>query len=261
MNTVKEELGDDVKYGIFKKFITDLIEKFENRINSLSLFFILFKTPPDFTSEESKIKVRKIVNTLETFLDNNRDAISKRDYSHLNGKIKYTDRIFIDVKNLMSIDNRKYEKYLWEYLNNITSILYVEKNDTPIEKSTSSYNGETFKDISLEHKNNIMDMAGIDKTTPTGELINNIIGSVEGCVGNGNDSELDMNTILTRLISTNAISKIVSSVSKENKQKINKKEILSSLEKMVGAMKKLDADMNKAKEDETLDKIPNKEEE
>ena len=60
---------------------------------------------------------------------------------------------------------------------------------------------------------------------------------------------------------TPLISKIVSSVSKENKQKINKKEILSSLEKMVGAMKKLDADMNKAKEDETLDKIPNKEEE
>lgn len=107
---------EDSHLIIFKKisnFVSDLANVYQEKQKSLALYNRLLEK----TTLSHDAVIKKHVECFSNFCSVNRDSIMEQDLSKMTeAMIRYSDKVFIDVKNLISISDKDTKDAIWNHL-------------------------------------------------------------------------------------------------------------------------------------------------
>jgi len=157
-------------------FIRDLSGSFGNKQKSLLLYGHLIEK----TGLIHIDPVKKHINIFKKFVEDNQDAIEKRDKNLFkNNNISYSDKVSIDIKNIFDICDRDEEKVIWNHLLTISAVLNPVGNAKQILKELTApkKGGDVNEDNFLK---NIMEKIGSEVENYDADSMNpmQMIGSM-----------------------------------------------------------------------------------
>lgn len=193
-------------------FIRDLSASFGTKQKSLLLYGHLIEK----TGLIHIDPVKKHINIFKKFVDENQEAIEKRDKSKFKShSISYSDKVSIDVKGVFVLCDREEEKVVWNHLLTISAVLNPLGNAKQILKDlTTTSAGSTKKGNNVTEDNflkNIMDKIGSEVGNYDTENMNpmQMIGSMMSSgalndvfqsISSGlNDGNLDIGTMMNSM--------------------------------------------------------------
>lgn len=196
----------DIEQSTFKAiiaFITSLAEIYSSSYHELELYDRLIQK----TTLKHEVAVRKNIEAFRVFCIQNKNAITKRDYSVIDGVIVYSvNKVFVDVKKILEKSDADTRKVIWLHLLKILALIdpttkareilkenasnesnlideimtKVEanvdlKNTNPIEAVTQIMNSGVFNDLMMGMNNKLQD-GSID--------LGKLMGTVENLCSN-----------------------------------------------------------------------------
>lgn len=201
----------------FKKianFVKDLNSVFEDKQKSLALYNRLIEK----TTISHENAVKKHVDCFTDFCQKNREAIISQDNNKIvEPIIKYSDKVFIDIKNLIAISDKETIDAIWNHLLIISNVVdpsggallilkeRLSKSSTPENKEEEFITNLISKVESVVDPEKIENpMEAITSIMSSG-LITDIIGGVQKGI---NEGSLDIGKLMgtmTGLLNKNGI--------------------------------------------------------
>jgi hypothetical protein len=204
----------DIEQSTFKAiiaFITSLAEIYSSSYHELELYDRLIQK----TTLKHEVAVRKNIEAFKVFCIHNKNAITKRDYSVIDGVIVYSvNKVFVDVKKILEKSDSDTRKVIWLHLLKILALIdpttkareilkenasnesnlideimtKVEanvdlKNTNPIEAVTQIMNSGVFNDLMMGMNNKLQD-GSIDLGKLMG-TVENLCSNMKGDFGGG----------------------------------------------------------------------------
>jgi len=159
-------------------FIRDLSGSFGNKQKSLLLYGHLIEK----TGLIHIDPVKKHINIFKKFVEENQDAIEKRDKNlfHSNS-ISYSDKVSIDIRNIFDICDKDEEKIIWNHLLTISAVLNPVGNAKQILKELTASKKGGGGDINEDNfLKNIMEKIGSEVENYDADSMNpmQMIGSM-----------------------------------------------------------------------------------
>jgi hypothetical protein len=176
----------DIEQSTFKTiatFVSDLSEIFAASYHELALYNRLLQK----TTLSHEVGVRKNINAFKTFCVNNRKPIISRNYKDVVGKIIYSDKVFIDIKDIMINADAETRKIIWLHLIKICAFVDPSTKAREILKENVSNESTFIDEIMTKVEQNI----DLDNTTNPLEAVTSIMNS-----GVLNDLMMGMNNKL-----------------------------------------------------------------
>lgn len=176
----------DIEQSTFKTiatFVGDLSEIFASSYHELALYNRLLQK----TTLSHEVGVRKNINAFKTFCVNNRKPIISRNYKDVVGKIIYSDKVFIDIKDIMINADAETRKIIWLHLIKICAFVDPSTKAREILKENVSNESTFIDEIMTKVEQNI----DLDSTTNPLEAVTSIMNS-----GVFNDLMMGMNNKL-----------------------------------------------------------------
>jgi hypothetical protein len=176
----------DIEQSTFKTiatFVSDLSEIFASSYHELALYNRLLQK----TTLSHEVGVRKNINAFKTFCVNNRKPIISRNYKDVVGKIIYSDKVFIDIKDIMIHADAETRKIIWLHLIKICAFVDPSTKAREILKENVSNESTFIDEIMTKVEQNI----DLDATTNPLEAVTSIMNS-----GVFNDLMMGMNNKL-----------------------------------------------------------------
>lgn len=195
-----------VAFKAITDFVNAISEEYGKKLKNLKLYARLLKK----TTFSHETAINKHVSLFRDFCFTNRDFIFSKNINDLkNENIKYSDNVYLNIKNIYNICSSEDKEILLSHLLNISAILdpagkakeilkknYEEKNDTesnflteiiskvektvdpnanPMEAITTMMSSGVFTDL----------MSGMKTQMEEGKLdINKMLGMVQGMISN-----------------------------------------------------------------------------
>ena len=151
-------------------FINDLNEFFGSSNHSLQLYQRLI----DKTTLSHEVAIQKHINAFKTFSISNREALMNKNIGKLESKIEYSNKVYIDIKSIMSAADKDTVEVIWKHLLTISAIVDpAGKAKDILKKNCSSPNESNFlENIINKVENNI----NPNSSNPT-EAISSLLSS------------------------------------------------------------------------------------
>lgn len=221
----------DVRFKAISNFATALAELFEDVYRPLKLYcFLINKTKPDH-----KIAIQKHIDAFQEFCTVNKESIlSKNVDGIVTDKIVYSERVFIDIKEILKISDTETRDVIWKHILTIYALIdpsgnakkaLKEKPKTgPAESNFLSSLMSSVEEHIDPNSTNPMDAVGsIMKSGVFTDLIQNM---TEG-FSNGS---LDMGKLMGE------VGNMVGKMSSDAGDSEGGKEAVDILQKMMGGM-------------------------
>jgi hypothetical protein len=159
-------------------FIRDLSGSFGNKQKSLLLYGHLIEK----TGLIHIDPVKKHINIFKKFVEDNQDAIEKRDKNLFQtNSISYSDKVSIDIRNIFDVCDKDEEKIIWKHLLTISAVLNPVGNAKQILKELTASKKGGGGDINEDNfLKNIMEKIGSEVENYDADSMNpmQMIGSM-----------------------------------------------------------------------------------
>lgn len=179
------EADTRVLFRAISHFVSDIHSEFGGRLKSLRLYNRLLSK---VTQEDSKSIVDHIA-CFKRFYDNNPNIL-ERKLDH--PTISFTERIYIDIKNILGLANPEQTLFIWKHL------LLIHALISPAKK--------------LEVKNALTSIDNEEKdreTKQSSKLLNDMFGKITSSIPQGTNDPI---MAMTSLVSSGAMSEIIGMV-------------------------------------------------
>lgn len=185
-----------ITFKAISNFTSCLNEVFGSNNRALKLYAHLISK----TTLAHDIPIQKHVNAVREFCINNREAILSKDSSKINGEIKYSQRVYIDIKNIIKESDRDTEEIIWKHLLTLSALADPAAKAKEILK-------ETFNTSSVKEADFLSNIIGrveehVDPNTNPMEAVSSIMKSgifselVTGMGSGLQDGSLDLNKLM-----------------------------------------------------------------
>lgn len=201
-------------FNTIKQFINDVADCYEEEYKPVALYRRLLSQ----TTLEHEKPVEKHISTFTKFCDDNVEAIEKQDETKFseNTEIRYSDNVFIDMKEIFSLASPSDKKIIWKHLL-VISMFVVEESNA--------------KGILVEQKNKAKD------NSKEKAFINNIIDDVATKLDidpNDNGANLDMGQMMQKMMSSGIVTDLFSTVQNEIRSgNLDTQEMMNSAKDMM----------------------------
>lgn len=186
---------------IFKaiaNFTNCLDEVFGEEQRSLKLYAHLINK----TTIAHEKPILKHIEAFRTFCKNNRDSIEEKNHETFsNDKIIYSDRVFINVKDILTVADKDSKNIIWKHILTISALVDPAGKARQVLKETSQKNNNGTESDFLE---NIISKVeeNVDPNANPMEAVTSIMQSgvfqeLVGGMGNGlQDGSLDLGKLM-----------------------------------------------------------------
>ena len=207
MSTITDK--DLIAFKAISSFITELHTLFGKKHHSLRLYNRLI-SQTTLTHESGIIKN---IETFKAFCIDNREQIKNRTHHNLNGNISYSNRVYIDLKDILSQPDNDSETIdaIWNHMLAISAIVDPENKTKEILK----------KRLKKTHKSS--HSGGGVASTKGMDLITNLMGSLQSQIGqtdmldnSGGDPMKLISNIMSSGIFNNMLSQVTNSFKDQN---------------------------------------------
>ena len=200
---------NDSSLIIFKaisNFVNNLESCFGEKQRSLVLYNHLIKK----TTIVHEEPIRKHISSWKIFYDQNKEAILANDYTKFtNDKVKYSDKVFIDLTELFQLADEDEKTIMWRHILNISAYLDPSSKAKKILKDSMKSKGKE-----AEFLTSIIDQVEqhVDPASNPMEAVGKIMGSgiFQNLVQNMNTGLTDGSLDLGRLMGS--VNSMVSSL-------------------------------------------------
>lgn len=176
----------DIEQSTFKTistFVKDLAEIFASTYHELALYNRLLQK----TTTTHEVAVRKHINAFKTFCVDNRKPIIARKHKDVTGNIVYSDKVFINIKDIMVNSDADTRKVIWLHLIKICAFVDPSTKAREILKENVSNESSFIDEIMTKVEQNV----DLNSTSNPLEAVTSIMNS-----GVFNDLMLGMNNKL-----------------------------------------------------------------
>jgi hypothetical protein len=193
-------------------FVMSLNEEFGSRNKALRLYARLIEQ----TTFSHELPIRKHVQAFTQFCVNNRDAILTKNINQMNQpKIAYSDRVFINLKELFKMADADQQSVMWQHILTISALVDSSGRAKQILKKTAKKGSakevnfltdmieKVEKNINLDQASNPFE--AITQIMSSG-VLTDLIGSMNQNINSG---QLDMSKMF------GAIQGMIGTLSKE----------------------------------------------
>lgn len=162
----------DLEQSTFKTiatFVKDLSEIFASSYHELALYDRLLQK----TTLSHEIGVRKNINAFKTFCVNNRKCIISRNHKEVEGNIVYSDKVFINIKDILTNADADTRKVIWLHIIKICAFVDPSTKAREILKENASNESSFIDEIMTKVEQNV----DLNSTTNPLEAVTNIMNS------------------------------------------------------------------------------------
>jgi hypothetical protein len=178
-------------------FIMAIHEEFGTRNKPLRLYARLI----EHTTFSHELAIRKHVQAFKTFCVANRSAIYGKTHAQLvQDKIVYSERVFINLKDLFGLADKDQKNVMWQHILTISALVDSAGKAKQILKDAKAGKNETNfltdiiekveKNVNLENSSNPFEAIG---QLMSSGVFSEILGSMNSQI---NDGQLDMSKML-----------------------------------------------------------------
>ena len=129
------KMSTDNNLVVFKaiaNFTQALSEEFGKKQHSLALYCRLINK----TTLAHDAPIKKHISSFTSFCISNRDAITSKDHTKLvDSIIKYSDKVFINMKHIFNLADSDTQSVIWSHLLTISALVDSSSNAKEILKS------------------------------------------------------------------------------------------------------------------------------
>lgn len=195
-------------FGLIKQFISTVNECYGNNFINIQLYNRLLEK----TTEEHTESIAKHIELFKNFAIENEEMIKERSTSFTNSKIEYSEKVFLDMKDIIDKCNGGEKKKVWKYIILISSKMNTNINAKELLEESDDKGSNNFlqdimdtvdENINKDASNPLEAMGGlissgvftniVEKMTSglqNGELnIGNLLGSVNSMMGDMGENE------------------------------------------------------------------------
>ena len=185
-----------ITFKAISNFTSCLNEVFGSNNRALKLYAHLISK----TTLAHDIAIQKHINVVKEFCIANREAILSKNSTKINGEIKYSQRVYIDIKNIIQESDNDTEEIIWKHLLTLSALTDPAAKAKELLKETS-------KTSSANEADFLTDIIGkveqhVDPNANPMEAVSSIMKSgifteLVGGMGNGlQDGSLDLNKLM-----------------------------------------------------------------
>ena len=185
-----------ITFKAISNFTSCLNEVFGSNNRALKLYAHLISK----TTLAHDIAIQKHINVVKEFCIANREAILSKTSTKINGEIKYSQRVYIDIKNIIEESDNDTEEIIWKHLLTLSALTDPAAKAKELLKETS-------KTSSVNEADFLTDIIGkveqhVDPNANPMEAVSSIMKSdifteLVGGMGNGlQDGSLDLNKLM-----------------------------------------------------------------
>lgn len=151
----EEDSGlSDLEQSTFKTiatFVKDLGEIFASSYHELALYDRLLQK----TTLTHEVGVRKNINAFKTFCVNNRKPIISRNHKEVTGNIVYSDKVFINIKEILLNADADTRKVIWLHIIKICAFVDPSTKAREILKENVSNESNFIDEIMTKVEQNV----------------------------------------------------------------------------------------------------------
>ena len=185
-----------ITFKAISNFTSCLNEVFGRNNRALKLYAHLISK----TTLTHDVPIQKHVTTVTEFCVNNREAILSKDNNKIKGEITYSQRVYIDIKNIIQESDIDTEEIIWKHLLTLSALTDPAAKAKELLKETS-------KTSSVNEADFLTDIIGkveqhVDPNANPMDAVSSIMKSgifteLVGGMGNGlQDGSLDLNKLM-----------------------------------------------------------------
>ena len=185
-----------ITFKAISNFTSCLNEVFGSNNRALKLYAHLISK----TTLAHDVPIQKHVNIVREFCVNNREAILSKDNNKIKEEITYSQRVYIDIKNIIKESDSDTEEIIWKHLLTLSALTDPAAKAKELLKETS-------KTSSVNEADFLTDIIGkveqhVDPNVNPMEAVSSIMKSgifteLVGGMGNGlQDGSLDLNKLM-----------------------------------------------------------------
>ena len=213
---------DDIqKFKVIVNFISDLSDIFGDTNDSIEMYNILLEK----TGLTNYTAIRKNIIIFSEFLEQNKNEIEKKNLENINGSIKYSDNIILNIKNILQSTDNDNRNEIWNHLNVLYSVII--NNNSNIITSTNNI-GDIITTNTNENTN---------ENTTTNINENNVFSNIVGKISENvqNETSNDPGQIMQNMMQSGVFNELVTEM---NDSLVNGDldigKMLGSLQNMLG---------------------------
>lgn len=213
---------DDIqKFKVIVNFISDLSDIFGDTNDSIEMYNILLEK----TGLTNYTAIRKNIIIFSEFLEQNKNEIEKKNLENINGSIKYSDNIILNIKNILQSTDNDNRNEIWNHLNVLYSVII--DNNSNIITSTNNI-GDIITTNTNENTN---------ENTTTNINENNVFSNIVGKISENvqNETSNDPGQIMQNMMQSGVFNELVTEM---NDSLVNGDldigKMLGSLQNMLG---------------------------
>lgn len=185
-----------ITFKAISNFTSCLNEVFGSNNRALKLYAHLISK----TTLAHDVPIQKHINVVREFCVANREAILSKNSTKINGEIKYSQRVYIDIKNIIKESDSDTEEIIWKHLLTLSALTDPAAKAKELLKETSKTSAANEADF-------LTDIIGkveqhVDPNANPMEAVSSIMKSgifteLVGGMGNGlQDGSLDLNKLM-----------------------------------------------------------------
>ena len=205
---------DDIqKFKVIVNFISDLSDIFGDTNDSIEMYNILLEK----TGLTNYTAIRKNITIFSEFLEQNKNEIEKKDLENINGFVKYSDNIILNIKNILQSTDNENRSEIWNHLNVLYSVI-IDNNSNIITNTNEIGN---------------ITNTNTNENTNENNVFSNIVGKISENVQN--ETSNDPGQIMQNMMQSGVFNELVTEM---NDSLVNGDldigKMLGSLQNMLG---------------------------
>lgn len=213
----KVDSVDSVNYILSFKaihsFIAALNEEFGKKNKALKLYGRLIEQ----TTFSHEFAIKKHVKCFMEWCIKNREEIYAKKYQQLRGNVSYSDKVFLNIKDLFKIADTEQRNVMWQHILTISALVDSTGRAKQILKQNYQDSNES-------------------------NFLTDIIEKVEGSIDPTNPNPMDA---IGKIMSSGVFTNLVSSMNEQvNSGELDITKMLSVVQSMVGTVSKEQPEMS-----------------
>ena len=207
-----------VAFKAIVNFTNNLFEEFGEEHKCVKLYNHLLSK----TTLSHDTAIQKHITSFRTFCIENRESISNFDIEGIQGDITYSNRVYLDIKNILKLSQKDTQKIIWQHLLIISAILDPTGKAKQIlqqqKEESQNVDGEAnfLTDIIDKIENNVDPNSSNPMEAVSTIMQSGVFNDLVQGMGNGlQDGSLDLNKLMGTV--QNMVTKLNDEVEEEDK--------------------------------------------
>lgn len=130
-------------FGSIVDFVCSLRDNYGDQFYELKLYSLLLENTGLIHEEQ----VEKHINIIENYLLLNREFLSGKEVDSLKGEIKFSEKVFIDLKAILQLACTENREIIWEHIYSLFALIFPD--DPYLNKIISTTVSKSIKEDNL----------------------------------------------------------------------------------------------------------------